>query len=164
MRMANAPATAVLACCALGIGAFVVWSGTTGKTAIAPPAPPAPAVAPAPPPDAPQVASVELTPLPPNAKVATPGQATRGSLKFPDGTVRAALNGATMELEVPWPAGRPYSPIVATVSNAGTDWYQHADGSFTTTIVRTEVVSGKEVQIPLCYTPEPAPKGVQFRH
>lgn len=157
----NATKVTVLACCALAAGALAVWSGRSGQ---APPTPMAPQPVPAPAaPAVPDVAAVALSPLPPNAKVSTSDQAARGSLKFPDGAVRPALNGVTMELEVPWPADRPYSPIVATVSNAGTDWYQHADGSFTTTIVRTEVQSGKEVQIPLCYTPEPGGKQVEFR-
>lgn len=115
-------------------------------------------------PRAPQVAEAAVVPPvvtnlpieapPPNAVVAPAVGSRKGALKLPDGTTREALNGVTEDLVVPWPAGHPYSPIVAQETNAGTEWYRHADGSFTTTIVRTEIVSGKVMQIPLCYTPK----------
>lgn len=103
----------------------------------------------------PVVTNLPIEAAPPNAVVAPAVGSRKGALKLPDGTTREALNGVTEDLVVPWPAGYPYSPIVAQETNAGTEWYRHADGSFTTTIVRTETVSGKVMQIPLCYTPKP---------
>lgn len=102
----------------------------------------------------PMVTNLPIEAAPPNAVVAPAVGSRKGALKLPDGTTREALNGVTEDLVMPWPAGYPYSPIVAQETNAGTEWYRHADGSFTTTIVRTETVSGKVMQIPLCYTPK----------
>lgn len=135
-----------------------VWAlRSLGAEEAVPPVVPAPApraaeaaVAP------PVVTNLPLEAAPPNAVVAPAVGSRKGALKLPDGTTREALNGVTEDLVVPWPAGYPYSPIVAQETNAGTEWYRHADGSFTTTIVRTETVSGKVMQIPLCYTPKPA--------
>src|SRR5687768_17441850 len=90
--------------------------------------------------------------------------APRGSMRFPDGSSRPALNGVTEELVIPWPAGRPWSPVVEQLTHGGTDWCRHADGSFTTTLVRVETVSGKELQIPLCYTPSEGQARPSFRH
>lgn len=97
------------------------------------------------------------------APAAAPAKPAAAALRLPDGTTVAALNGVTIDLEVPWPAGVPWSPIVGREWNGGTEFYRHADGSFTTTIVRTETVSGRELQIPLCYTPKPAPVTPQLK-
>ena len=87
----------------------------------------------------------------------------QGSIRFPDGSSRPALNGVTQALEIPWPSGVPFAPVVEQLHHNGADWYRHADGTFTTTIVRTETVSGKQLQIPLCFTPRPAPAQQQLR-
>ncbi len=111
----------------------------------------------------PAVGDVLATALPPNtvAEATVPGR--KGSVKFPDGSVREALNGVTAELEIPWPAAHPWSPIVETVAHNGCDFYRHADGTFTTTVVRPETVSGQMVQAALCYTPSPHPKAPALR-
>jgi len=90
---------------------------------------------------------------------AVPAAAARpaaGVLRFPDGSTRPALNGVTDDVELQWPAQRPFAAIVEVVAQAGTDFYRHADGTFTTTVIRRETVSGKMLQIGLCYTPSPA--------
>ena len=108
----------------------------------APPTVPTPAVA------APVVADATAGAVTAAAPVA--GKA--GSMRFPDGSTRPALNGVTEALEIPWPSGRPWSPVVEQVHHNGVDWLRHADGSFSTTIVRTEEVSGRTVQMPLSKT------------
>jgi hypothetical protein len=86
-----------------------------------------------------------------------------GSMRYPDGSSRPALNGVTQELVIPWPSGRPWSPVVEQLTHGGTEWCRHADGSFSTTVVRVETVSGKELQIPLCYTPSEGQARPSFR-
>ena len=97
------------------------------------------------------------------AEPATPAPADASGVRFPDGSLQPALNGVTALLDIPWPSGRPFAPVVEQLHHNGADWYRHADGTFTTTIVRTEAVSGKELQIPLCFTPQPAPATQQLR-
>lgn len=88
--------------------------------------------------------------------VGAPAAGKQGTMRFPDGSTRPALNGVTEQLEIPWPSDRPWSPIAEQVHHNGVDWFRHVDGSFSTTIVRTEEVSGRSVQMPLCFTPAPA--------
>ena len=79
---------------------------------------------------APVVRSVEpvrASPTPPGAT----------SLALPDGTFVPLLNGVR---EAPaggwWPADRPWSPIVSKERYAdGAEWYVHADGCKSTTIM-----------------------------
>jgi hypothetical protein len=62
--------------------------------------------------------------------------AHRRELQLPDGSYVPALNGAegAPPLQLFWEAGRPWSPIVGVArSDAGVDWYVHADGSRSTT-------------------------------
>jgi hypothetical protein len=104
-------------------------------------------------------APVESATVSVGAPAATPAAAPAaagGSIRFPDGSSKPALNGVTEALELPWPADRPFAAVLDVVSHAGTDFYRHADGTFSTTVVRTESVSGKQVQIGLCYSPSPA--------
>src|SRR5436190_1339417 len=61
-----------------------------------------------PPPPAVAGAVDEALPKPVVVAAPTPG---KGSVKFPDGSMHAALNGVTDALEAPWPAGPPYSPV-----------------------------------------------------
>jgi hypothetical protein len=51
----------------------------------------------------------------------------------PDGK-KPALNGVQQRVEVSWDATRPYAPIVRKVTDHnGHEWYEHADGTTTTT-------------------------------
>jgi hypothetical protein len=57
-------------------------------------------------------------------------------LELPDGSFVPALNGAVNAAPLArfWSPHVPWSPIVATErSDAGVDWYRHADGSYSTT-------------------------------
>lgn len=60
----------------------------------------------------------------------------RHELELPDGSFVPTLNGAldAAPLQRYWSAQRPWSPIVGVErSEAGIDWYRHADGSYSTT-------------------------------
>lgn len=73
-------------------------------------------------------------------------QAVAGQLELPDGSVVAALNGATgaMRLAAAW-GPHPWSPIVTVErSDAGVDWYVHADGSRSTTEMKWRPDLGRE--------------------
>ncbi len=116
--------------------AAVAWLGTSwlrqGEANAAPvpvvSAPPAAVVA-AP---APEPATGELVAA---AKPATAPVDRSRELELPDGTFVPALNGAVgaAPLSRYW-GPFPWSPIVGTErSEAGIDWYRHADGSYSTT-------------------------------
>ena len=83
--------------------------------------------------DAPDRATGRLAPSPPAPRAEATAPSTR--LELPDGSYVDALNGATDA-----PPMRDYwgpfawSPIVGVErSDAGVDWYRHADGSYSTT-------------------------------
>lgn len=142
----------------LALAGYLGWQRYVGRAG-APPAelpratvPTAPPTVPTPAVAAPVVADATAGAVTAAAPVA--GKA--GSMRFPDGSTRPSLNGVTEALEIPWPSDRPWSPVVEQVHHNGVDWLRHADGSFSTTIVRTEEVSGRTVQMPLCFTPAPA--------
>lgn len=90
--------------------------------------------APAPPPEA-----SAMAPAPATAAAAAPAPAPTGDrrceLGLPDGTFVPALNGAAgaRPLAAAW-GNWPWSPIVGTErTDAGVEWYVHADGSRSTT-------------------------------
>lgn len=157
----NGLVVALLAVLVLALAGFFAWQRYTGRGGATPAElpratppmsvpnvqqPPQPAVA------APVVADAHA-----GASSTTPPVAGRqGTMRFPDGSTRPALNGVTEVLEIPWPSDRPWSPVVEQVHHNNVDWFRHADGSFSTTIVRKEEVSGRTVQMPLCFTPAPA--------
>ena len=69
------------------------------------------------------------------------------TMLLPDGTRVATLNGASgaRPLSEVWPKARPWSPIVGVErSAAGVDWYVHADGTRTTTVMRWRADLGRE--------------------
>lgn len=150
----------VVAAAAAG-GAYACWP-RAGEAALAPtpahvPQEPAQAPANGSPPAVGKLAEVPQPEQPTQSDVA-PAQA-----KFPDGTARTALNGVTVPLTIDWPGQRPYSPVVEVVTNEnGVSFWKHADGSFSTTLVRVETVSGKVVQFAQTYTPGPAPSSMQL--
>ena len=151
---------ALLAVLVLALAGYFAWLRYTGRGG----APPAelpratpPTSAPNVPPPAPAVASPVVADAHAGAPATTPPVAGKqGTMRFPDGSTRPALNGVTEVLEIPWPSDRPWSPVVEQVHHNSVDWFRHADGSFSTTIVRKEEVSGRMVQMPLCFTPSPA--------
>lgn len=156
----NGLVVALLAVLVLALAGFFAWQRYTGRGA----APPAELPRATPPtsvpnvqPSSPAVASPVVADAHAGAPSATPPIAGKqGTMRFPDGSTRPALNGVTEVLEIPWPSDRPWSPVVEQVHHNSVDWFRHADGSFSTTIVRKEEVSGRTVQMPLCFTPAPA--------
>ena len=72
---------------------------------------------------------------PPRPNAAEEDPAPNRRLELPDGTFVAALNGAVdaPSMKDYW-GPFPWSPIVGVArSDAGLDWYEHADGSYSTT-------------------------------
>ncbi|GEM_PF-6746786 len=58
-----------------------------------------------------------------------------GSLLLPDGSCVPVLNGAVGAPPLNWPKDRPWSPIKRLVVDpGGQEWYEHEDGSFSTTV------------------------------
>lgn len=56
--------------------------------------------------------------------------------QLPDGSWAPALNGAKNPAPLDWPPDIPYAPIVKRVTDPlGQDWYVHADGSKSTTVM-----------------------------
>lgn len=88
------------------------------------PPPPEPAVGPPPP-----ARAVPGLPPPPPRDV--PG--IKQHYPEPDGDV-PSLNGVQQVVELSWAADRPYARIVGKQTDVnGYQWYEHADGTFTTT-------------------------------
>lgn len=157
--MLRGPMRAVLAVLiAVLLVVYFAWPRAEPAPPIAPVAPPsAPAV------DQPAVATalpavVPLQPTPPGVP----------TLRMPDGKEFPLLNGVREAPLPSWEPGRPYSPIIGTRTVRGIDYYVHADGSTTTTIMAwrtdlkrydgtTRVESPKESQTILeDPTPDPA--------
>ncbi|MCA8954267.1 MAG: hypothetical protein KDE27_32465 [Planctomycetes bacterium] len=132
-----------LAAIAAAAAAWPLWNGVRGSAeTTAPPAVSAPAVIPptaGPSPTAPAESAHGVV-----ASTA-PIDRTR-SLELPDGTFVPALNGASGELSLSASWGdRPWSRILDTErSDAGIDWYVHADGTRTTTEMRWRPDLGRE--------------------
>jgi hypothetical protein len=81
---------------------------------------------------------------------------------LPDGTSVPNLNGVTDKVRFTWTPRRPYSPIIGKRPAAGPDdweWYEHADGSLSTTVMiwrsdlgrkdSTHVVAAPTADLPL---------------
>jgi hypothetical protein len=141
--------TVVVPLCLLAAGG--VWFGLS-RTPAAPVHEPAPA-------DAASPGTRPPTPVSaPGPAVAAPvaeSPAPQAQAVFPDGSKWPLLNGVTETVTMPWP-NRPFSPVVDKVFDQGQDWYRHADGTWTTTVLRPETVSGKMVAVGLVFTPKPA--------
>lgn len=151
------PLLAVMVLVLAGYFAWLRYAGRGGAPPAELPRATPPMSAPNVPPPAPAVASPVVADAHAGAPATKPPVAGKqGTMRFPDGSTRPALNGVTEVLEIPWPSDRPWSPVVEQVQHNDVDWFRHADGSFSTTIVRKEEVSGRMVQMPLCFTPAPA--------
>lgn len=152
---------ALLAVLVLALAGFLAWQRYAGRGGSAPAELPR-ATAPTSVPSVQQpLLPATASPVLADARAGTPSPTPPvagkpGTMRFPDGSTRPALNGVTEVLEIPWPSDRPWSPVADQVHHNGVDWFRHVDGSFSTTIVRKEEVSGRTVQMPLCFTPAPA--------
>ena len=151
---------ALLAVVVLALAGLFAWHRYTGRGGAAPAELPR-ATAPTSVPSVPSPSPAVAAPIVADARAGTPSPTPPvagkpGTMRFPDGSTRPALNGVTVALEIPWPSDRPWSPVAEQVHHNGVDWFRHVDGSFSTTIVRKEEVSGRTVQMPLCFTPAPA--------
>jgi hypothetical protein len=85
----------------------------------------------------------------PPAPAAEASQSPRA--RFPGGTSLAPLNGVRESIDMPWPAGRPFSAVAGIVHDRGQDWYKHADGSWSTTTIDP---NDPAHSIGLVFTPE----------
>jgi len=76
-------------------------------------------------------------------------------IRYPDGTYMPALNGVKIPPVLSWPADHPFSPIIGKRMSAGTEWYVHADGTQTTTVMTWRSDLNREVA--LCHVAVPKP-------
>jgi hypothetical protein len=84
--------------------------------------------------------------------------------RFSTGVEVALLNGVKEPVDLPWPAGHPWSPIAETVHDSrGLDWYRHQDGSWSITLMRMDTVKGHEVAVGLVFTDAGPPIPTQMR-
>ena len=115
---------------ALLLGAAAVWQASQSRVPLPTTIAAAPVDAPTTTPAAPQTSTVPAAPAAaPKATVAPSRE-----LLLPDGTSVPTLNDAVDAAPLARYWGPfPWSPIVGVRSGAGVDWYEHADGSFSTT-------------------------------
>jgi hypothetical protein len=146
--MTHAHTLVVPLCCLAALGA---WFGLS-RTPTAPATEPERAVVDAdgPRPPAPAAAAPTAAESP-----AQPSAAPAALAVFPDGSTWPLLNGVTETVTMPWP-DRPFSPVAEKITDQGQDWYRHVDGTWTTTVLRPETVSGRMVAMGLVFTPKPA--------
>lgn len=108
--------------------------------------------------DAPEAAAPATGQLAPPP--AAPATADRSRLlELPDGTSVPTLNGATDAAPLTHYWGtQPWSPIVGVErSEAGLDWYRHADGSYSTTQMVWRSDLGRMAAMTRVAHPGPAP-------
>lgn len=109
-----------------------------------------------------EVPVVSPAPTPAAAPCAPPAiAAPAATTRFVDGSHLPALNGVATDLTMPWPGGGPFSPVLKVITHQGQQWYRHADGSMSTTVVTRDEVSGKPVTVPMCCRPEPVIKALR---
>ena len=76
---------------------------------------------------------------------------------LPDGTRLPVLNGAYGAPDIQWPAGIPWSPVVRKmVDNDGQEWYVHADGTYSSTVITYRSDLGRHVPVTQVAHPEKA--------
>lgn len=105
---------------------------------------------PVPPP--PPVATGDGTPAAPKPDAAAKKS---GMLKLPDGSEVAPLNGVENPPRLVW-QNPEYSPIVRTEHNGDFDWYVHADGSYSTTLMIWRSDLGRADAVSYCLHPRPS--------
>lgn len=151
----------LLPLCALAIAAGGALGWLLHKPAPPPATPVARMAAPAPAPAS--QAPVVVAAAAPSKQGPAPA-APKAMGRFSNGVKVALLNGVTEPVDLAWPADWPWSPVKETVRDErGIDWYRHADGSMSTTLVRTDEATGKQKTMGLVYTPggEPLPSAVR---
>ncbi|MBL8723626.1 MAG: hypothetical protein JNK49_06235 [Planctomycetes bacterium] len=148
LLMSNKPI--VLLCLAGALGA-VWWALRNPPETPQPPAPdaPAPAEKPPTPMPPPQPVAVALT----FPKVEQVPENER--LSMPDGSFVPTLNGVKNPAKIAW-GEFPYSPVVRIQKDPTLDWYVHADGTYTTTIMQWRSDLGREDPVTLCLHPAQA--------
>jgi len=110
---------------------------------VEPPARPAPSAAP--------VMTVDYVPEP-EAKVPAERR-----LEMPDGSFVPTLNGVVNPAAIAW-GNTPYSPIVRKQIDPTLEWYVHADGTYTTTVMQWRSELGRDDACTVCLHPvKPAP-------
>ncbi len=109
-------------------------------------------------------------PLPPHARIALRlPRGLRSGLRCPDGSFLPLLNGVPHASPIHRsPHDGPLPPVVARRTDAdGDDWYEHADGSLTTTrwvdvevggVVRPDVVTSHHAPVDAHARPLPSSK------
>jgi hypothetical protein len=114
---------------------------------------------PAPPPSAPQQ-QPQLPPptLPIEAVTAAPldqgPHDKQPHLTYPDGSSWPPLNGVKSPAPVAWPQGHPFAPVVGKIRDAmGVEFYKHADGSLSTTMMMFRKDLGRDDAITQVYLP-----------
>lgn len=73
-------------------------------------------------------------------------------LKMPDGSFVPTLNGVLHPANIVW-GDVPYSPIVRKQIDPTVEWYVHADGTFTTTMMQWRSDLGRTDAVTLCLHP-----------
>lgn len=76
-------------------------------------------------------------------------------IRYPDGTYMPALNGVKLTPKLQWLPEAPYSPIIGKRVASGTEWYVHADGTQTTTLMTWRSDLGREDAV--CHVARPMP-------
>ena len=94
---------------------------------------------------------------------APPRGSSSGSdlLRLPNGSVVASLNGVSSPPPLRWPSDRAWSPIRRRiVDRRGTEWYEHDDGSYSTTLLVDRSDLGRREAVTHVVHPDsPAPVG-----
>jgi hypothetical protein len=77
-------------------------------------------------------------------------------VRYPDGGYMPPLNGVTIPANLAWPPDHPFSPIVGKQATPdGTEWYIHADGTCSTTVMVWRSDVGRKV--PYTHVARPVP-------
>lgn len=84
-----------------------------------------------------------------------PGIPEDQRLRMPDGSFVPTLNGVKNPAAIVW-GNQPYSPIVRKQIDPHCEWYLHADGTYTTTVMTWRSDLGREDAVTLCLHPAKA--------
>lgn len=89
---------------------------------------------------------------------------TNTTVKMPDGSELAVLNGAIGAEPPSWPADTEYTPPIRIHTDPdGTQWYVHANDFVWTTIMQFRKDLGREDPTTLAWNPNNAPGGQRSR-
>jgi hypothetical protein len=128
----------------IAAGLLGAWAaGWLGRPPAAPDTPQQPP-APSPPAPAPQPVTAQAPP----AKKADEGD----FILMPDGSKPKALNGVKQPPKALW-GDQPWSPIVRIQHDPGLDWYVHADGSYTTSLMQWRSDLNDKTPVTICLHP-----------